>query len=238
MKNFNELLSLDLSDKIHTYKGFKHLPWVECLKLCKEYISEKITYFFDTTEWSPPNRNGDIFATVKVVVASPGEFEWRMSYPVIDGDIAVANPDSFRLQVAQQRAFVKCVAINSGLGLGLWEKELTSPEIANPESPGNLGVKIVNLFGELVPRFGDPKALHDEIGITEVELRDIVKSGSQKKQDEVLIKLQSYFSDDIPAPFDAPVPGVHMPSDDPVDTGTDPFGDPIPSADIDDKSFL
>lgn len=49
----------------------------------------------------------------------------ELDYPVIDGskDIEISKMQQSDVHNATQRAFVKCVAVNWGLGLGLWSKE-------------------------------------------------------------------------------------------------------------------
>ena len=51
--------------------------------------------------------------------------KYELTYPVING-INVVDTNAMtqlKVHIAQQRAFVKCVAVNTGLGLSLWEKE-------------------------------------------------------------------------------------------------------------------
>lgn len=49
----------------------------------------------------------------------------ELDYPVIDGarDISMDKLVQSDIHNATQRGFVKCVAINWGLGLSLWQKE-------------------------------------------------------------------------------------------------------------------
>lgn len=53
------------------------------------------------------------------------ENRYELAYPVIDGarDIPIDKITQSDVHNATQRGFVKCVAINTGLGLSLWEKE-------------------------------------------------------------------------------------------------------------------
>lgn len=44
-------------------------------------------------------------------------------YPIIDGNTIIVQPNQMQIHKAELRGFVKCVAIHTGLGLRLWQKE-------------------------------------------------------------------------------------------------------------------
>lgn len=47
----------------------------------------------------------------------------KIDYPIIDGNSVISEPNQLQISKAELRGFVKCVAIHTGLGLSLWQKE-------------------------------------------------------------------------------------------------------------------
>jgi len=68
--------------------------------------------------------NNNVLPFLRVFVEIDGDRR-TLDYPLIDGskDISMEKAVQSDLHNATQRAFVKCVAINWGLGLSLWQKE-------------------------------------------------------------------------------------------------------------------
>ena len=126
MKTFKEMYELDLSS--YTKKmgktGLEYLEWATVITLLYQNGAEKVQFlpvdnpdgypaFFDTNGNNP-------FVKVRVVV---DKAMYEGTYPVIKGMRNVDSPNQLAIHVAHQRAFVKTVAINTGLGLKLWQKE-------------------------------------------------------------------------------------------------------------------
>jgi hypothetical protein len=154
MKDFNALYNTEL-EGTKSYNGFTYIPWEQCLLQFRRAAGlEKLEFSFSPTEWTPRYADGSVYAIVHVTVIADGQ-EWKLAYPVMSGDIAIPNPTSFDIHNAQQRAFVKCVAINSGFGLKLWVDK--GGKEAPSEKP-DLGGQIVSLFGQLVPKMGTPRS--------------------------------------------------------------------------------
>lgn len=60
--------------------------------------------------------------TLKIILNIDG-VEYFSHYPIIDGNSIITDPNQMQLHKAELRGFVKCVAIHTGLGLSLWQKE-------------------------------------------------------------------------------------------------------------------
>src|SRR6185312_8016996 len=131
LKPFNELFKLDLSNEVakrpvkkNSNQTLDYLEWANCIKLLYENGAEKVRYGMNKNENGYPcfyNQNGES-PFVSVWVEIDGE-RYEEDYPVINGIYVVANPNQLDINKAKQRGFVKAVAINTGLGLGLWIKE-------------------------------------------------------------------------------------------------------------------
>ena len=191
MEKFKNISSLDVEPFTEKRNGFSYLPWTKCLSILRDN-GHSVHYHAGPTENHRFNKEGDVTCTVHVDVFIDGE-RFSIAYPVADGESVVLNPSAMHIHWAQQRAFVKCVAISTGLGLSLWEKG--EPDLA--KEPGSLGMDIVSMFGQLVPRFGTPEKLMEHLGFSEKQLCETVKSGSATEQGQVLARIKKEFEDDI-----------------------------------------
>lgn len=157
--NFNELYKLDLKPWISKKPVFKYdqaqrktvktnqeldyISWPDCLVLLHENGAEKVLYgnITNADGHSLFLSNGAL-PEVRVFVEVDGDRR-ELTYPVIDGtkDIPMDKIVQSDVHNATQRAFVKCVAVNWGLGLSLWQKE----EKAKPERPAE-DLSIHNIY--------------------------------------------------------------------------------------------
>lgn len=140
LKPWSELVKLDISDYIKTRDKADYLPWPSCLKLLYDNGAEKVRFyplvnssgsslFMTDQEFKDKNDNVNRCYEVRVCVEIDGE-SYHMTYPVMNGIMAVKNNTMTQNAVhkAQMRAFVKCVAINTGLGFNLWLDDESVPE--------------------------------------------------------------------------------------------------------------
>lgn len=102
------------------------LSWVDCLTTLYENGAEKVTFE------NIPNENGSLLYKddngaihIKLYVDIDGDRR-EIFYPVIDGtnDVAIGKLTQSDIYNAKQRGFVKCVAVNWGLGINLWKKDI------------------------------------------------------------------------------------------------------------------
>lgn len=144
IKPFLELKNIDLTGKTSKKPVFKkaasgrlekageldYLSWADCLVLLYENGAENVVYGNIHDENNHPlfDKNKE-YPFVRVFVEIDGDHR-EMDFPVIDGskDIKMESLAQSDIHNATQRAFVKCVAINWGLGLSLWQKEEKNDE--------------------------------------------------------------------------------------------------------------
>lgn len=138
IKNFAELMELNLKEHISKKPILKkeggewkkigeldYLSWPDCLWLLHQNGAEKVVYGNVRSGADHPLFLIDGRAPfVRVYVEVDGDRR-ELDYPVIDGarDISMDKLVQSDIHNATQRGFVKCVAINWGLGLSLWQKE-------------------------------------------------------------------------------------------------------------------
>ena len=137
IKSWNEMRSLDISKHIKKRDGADYLPWAECLKLLYENGAEEVQFealvnengsslFMSDMVFTDKNGNTNRCYEVRVRVGidlgKGNGKQFYMSYPVMNGINAVRDNlmNQNAVHKAQMRAFVKCVAINTGLGFNLW----------------------------------------------------------------------------------------------------------------------
>ena len=135
IKSWNEMRQLDISKYVKKRDGADYLPWAECLKLLYENGAEKVKIIPQTTDNGSSlfmsdqiftDRNGNTNRCYEVLVAVEiDENRYLISYPVMNGIAPVRDNlmNQNAVHKAQMRAFVKCVAINTGLGFDLWRDD-------------------------------------------------------------------------------------------------------------------
>ena len=132
IKSWNEMRKVDISKYVKQRDKADYLPWASCLKLLYENGAEKVTIrtLTDVTgsslfmsEQTFTDKNGGVNRCyeVRVEVIIDGS-AYCISYPVMNGINPVRDNlmNQNAVHKAQMRAFVKCVAINTGLGFDLW----------------------------------------------------------------------------------------------------------------------
>ena len=132
LKSWNEMRSLDISKYVKKRDKADYLPWASCLKLLYENGAEKVSFrpltnetgsslFMSEQVFTDKNGYTNRCYEVRVEVVIDGSSFW-ISYPVMNGINAVRDNlmNQNAVHKAQMRAFVKAVAINTGLGFDLW----------------------------------------------------------------------------------------------------------------------
>lgn len=139
IKPFSDLVALDLTENVSKKPVFKknnqggydqvgtldYLNWADCLVLLYQNGAEKVLFGNVRSGMDHPlflANNAVPF--VRVYVEVDGDRR-ELDFPVIDGsnDIRMEKMKQSDIHNATQRGFVKCVAINWGLGLPLWQRE-------------------------------------------------------------------------------------------------------------------
>ena len=135
IKSWNEMRSLDISKYVKQRDKADYLPWAECLKLLYENGAEKVKIIPQTndngsslfmSEQTFTDKQGNTNRCYEVMVAVEiDDNRYLINYPVMNGINAVRDNlmNQNAVHKAQMRAFVKCVAINTGLGFDLWRDD-------------------------------------------------------------------------------------------------------------------
>ena len=136
LKSFNELRKVDVSPYVDTRDGgLEYLNWAKCVDLLHENGAE-VVYFEPLV-----NENGSsLFMSSQTFTDSKGnvnrcyevavritidDLQFVMRAPLMNGSNPVKDNSLSQQRVwnAQTRAFVKGVAIRTGLGFELWSKD-------------------------------------------------------------------------------------------------------------------
>ena len=199
IKDFNELRKIDISNEVEQRDDIDYLPWATCLRLLYENGAEKvrfgvvknadghslfasqIEFLGKTKTYEKKNR---AYETTVWVEIDNEKFE--LTYPIINGMNIVDTDAMTQLKVhtAQQRAFVKCVAVNTGLGLPLWEKEDKQiiKNIDIDKSKHDILVikaRIQELLSQKMKELGSLDNVEKALGINNKQLENLLKFPDQ-----------------------------------------------------------
>lgn len=140
LKPYEELRKIDVRPFCEERDGLLYLNWAKCIDLLHENGAEEVRF-----EPIPDERTGsslrktDVVFTDKNGVANRcyetcirviiDKAEYIMQSPVMNGANPVKDNSMSQQRVwnSMCRSFVKCVAINTGLGFDLWLKEEMPP---------------------------------------------------------------------------------------------------------------
>lgn len=205
LKAFNELIKVDLSSEVvqrpvkrNSNLTLDYLEWANCIKLLYEHGAEKVRYGMVYNENGYPcfyNQNGES-PFVRVWVEIDGE-RYEEDYPVINGIYVVANPTQMDINKAKQRGFVKAIAINTGLGLGLWIKEEETlnnnpdvqKEINNNETQ-TLNNQITSKFAQALQKVGNKEDLYTLLQSDQKAISKLYRSNDHAEKRIVIEQLE------------------------------------------------
>ena len=135
IKSWNEMRQVDISKYVKQRDKADYLPWAECLKLLYENGAEKVSIrtltdvngsslFMSDQTFTDKNGGTNRCYEVRLEVVIDGNV-YTFNYPVMNGINPVRDNlmNQNAVHKAQMRAFVKCVAINTGLGFDLWRDD-------------------------------------------------------------------------------------------------------------------
>lgn len=140
LKSYEELREIDVRPYCEEREGLLYLNWAKCVDLLHQN-GAKIVYFVpipDEKTGTSLRMTDSVFTDkngvsnrcyetrIKVVI---DENEYEMQTPVMNGANPVKDNSMSQQRVwnSMCRAFVKCVAIHTGLGFDLWLKEEAPP---------------------------------------------------------------------------------------------------------------
>lgn len=174
LKGYSELRKIDILPYCEMREGkddhgrkvqIPYLNWAKCIDLLREWGANDVyyepvenadgTFLFSSaqTQTKDGRQCGSYFVKVRIHI---DDMDFVQSYPLMNGVLVVYTEglNQLRISNAHARAFVKGVAIRTGLGLQLWMNE-DSPEAEEDLSQHNpLKVKqyIEQLLTEKIQR--------------------------------------------------------------------------------------
>ena len=136
LKSYEELVKVDVRQYCEERDGFTYLNWAKCIELLRQNGATEVYWEpipdpqtgsslrKTDIEFKDKNNNTNrCYETrIKVVI---DDKEYEMQTPVMNGANPVKDNSMSQQRVwnSMCRAFVKCVAIHTGLGFNLWLKE-------------------------------------------------------------------------------------------------------------------
>ena len=188
IKSWNEMRSLDISKYVKKRDGADYLPWAECLKLLYENGAEKVTIrtmtddngsslFMSDQVFTDKNGGTNRCYEVRLEVIIDGS-TFYFSYPVMNGISPVRDNlmNQNAVHKAQMRAFVKCVAINTGLGFDLWRDDADIENDVDDLSKHNLfsiKERMQQAYTRAIKKGMSTKDIANAVNKTEDEVRII-----------------------------------------------------------------
>lgn len=189
IKTFNEMRKIDVSPYVEQRDGVDYLNWARCKQLLHDHGAE-VVYFEPCT-----TANGSsLFMSNEVFTDSKGntnrcyevrvkikidDLEFEAQFPLMNGSNPVKDNSMSQQRVwnSQTRAFVKGVAMRTGLGFDLWLKDVEGISQEEDLSKHNL-FAIKQRFQEeytkvLRDKGFTTKDIAEKCGKTEEEIRTI-----------------------------------------------------------------
>ena len=136
LKSWDELRKVDISSHVDKRDGLDYLNWAKCIDLLHEHGAETVYFtplvnaetgssLFMTDrvfEDKQKGTNSCYEVAVEIVI---DDLKFTMRTPLMNGSNPVKDNSMSQQRVwnAQTRAFVKGVAIRTGLGFELWSKD-------------------------------------------------------------------------------------------------------------------
>lgn len=140
LKSYEEMRKIDVKPYCEERDGMLYLNWAKCISLLHENGATIVHW-----EPIPDEETGNSLRMTKEVFADKSgntnrcyetrirvvidDKEYIMQSPVMNGNNPVKDNSMSQQRVwnSMCRSFVKCVAINTGLGFDLWLKEESRP---------------------------------------------------------------------------------------------------------------
>ena len=185
LKSWNEMRSLDISKYVKKRDGADYLPWASCLKLLHENGAEVVTFralvnengsslFMSDQTFTDKNGNTNRCYEARVEVFIDGT-TFGISYPVMNGIAPVRDNlmNQNSVHKAQARAFVKAVAINTGLGFDLWldDADLDDTDDLTKHNLFSIKERMQIAYTRAFKKGMTTKEIAEKVGMTEDEVK-------------------------------------------------------------------
>ena len=197
-KTWTELYEMDISADLDTNttqkdkngNHLKYLSWNKCLYLLHKHGAEDVRFepIYNSEnghsvftfqhaamiEKMDSKRVFDPYAPEVHVRVIVDDKQGEYSYPLINGIevIPMGKVNQQLVNSARQRAFVKGVAILTGLGLKLWEKE----DSEEKEKEKSYIDSIMELYAIAVKKCGDESSLAKKINLSGSQLKSVMNT--------------------------------------------------------------
>ena len=140
LKTWSEMRKIDVTPYCEERDGMTYLNWAKCIDLLHENGAEKVFWapipdektgsslrMVEKVFSDSKNNTNQCYETRIRVVIDDNEYE--MQSPVMNGSNPVKDNSMSQQRVwnSMCRSFVKCVAIQTGLGFNLWLNEEMQP---------------------------------------------------------------------------------------------------------------
>lgn len=200
LKTYNELRAIDVTpwcdyrdakDERGRATKVPYLSWATCLDLLHQNGAEEVWYeplenehgsvLFSAAETTNKDgrKCGNYFVKVRIHIDS---LEFDFTYPLMNGSLVVWEDTLTQLRIsnAHARAFVKGVAMRTGLGFGLWlDDKDTDPTEAKEDlsqhNPYKVKAYIEELCTQKIKKGISEDDLLSGLGITKKQLLSILK---------------------------------------------------------------
>lgn len=186
IKSYSEMRAIDVSAHVEKRDGADYLNWAKCKELLHQNGAE-VVYFEPCV-----NPNGSsLFMSDQVFTDKQGntnrcyevrvhividDLEFEAQYPLMNGSNPVKDNSMSQQRVwnAQTRAFVKGVAMRTGLGFNLWLKNMEEVVTEEDLSKHNLfaiKTRMEQEYTTLLRKKMSTKDIADALGMTEDEVK-------------------------------------------------------------------
>ena len=185
LKSWDELFNLDISQYVQKRDGANYLPWAVCMKLLHDNGAKVVWFepcvnangsslFMADQVYTDKNKvtNRCYEVRVKIVI---DDLVFEAQYPLMNGSNPVKDNSMSQQRVwnAQTRAFVKGVAMRTGLGFNLWLKDdmdTSGDEDLSKHSVYAIRERMQQQCTELVKKGMTTKEIAQKLGISEQSL--------------------------------------------------------------------
>lgn len=185
LSDWDALYKLDISQFVKKRDGADYLPWPSCMKLLHENGAKVVWFepcvnangsslFMCDQVYTDKNKvtNRCYEVRVKIVI---DDLVFEAQYPLMNGSNPVKDNSMSQQRVwnAQTRAFVKGVAMRTGLGFNLWMKEDTDTSSDEDLSKHNIFAireRMQQMCTALVKKGMTTKEIAQKLGINEQSL--------------------------------------------------------------------
>ena len=187
-KTYSEMREIDVSRYVEKRDGNDYLNWAMCKELLHQNGAEKVYFepctnangsslFMSEEKFTDNKGNTNRCYEVRVHIVID-DLEFDAQFPLMNGSNPVKDNSMSQQRVwnAQTRAFVKGVAMRTGLGFDLWLKNDFTSKVEDDLSKHSLfsiKERMQQTYTRLIKKKMSTKDIADALGMTEDEVKII-----------------------------------------------------------------